>query len=88
MVGISSREIEEGITSLTDSGKEKSILDMDQNAPSTSKPWSGKQYLKKYDKAVASLPKPTKETAEQSTKQPVEKQKELRYVKALPKDKA
>jgi len=36
---------------------------------------------------VASLPKLTKETTEQSTKQPVEKQ-ELHHVEALPKDKA
>ena len=39
--------------------------------------------LKKYDEAVASLSKPTKEAAEQSTRQPVKKQKEIYYSKAL-----
>jgi len=37
---------------------------------------------------VANPPKPTPEPNKQSTKQPVEKEKELRYSKALPKDKA
>jgi len=37
---------------------------------------------------VANPPKPTQEPTKQSTKQPVEKQKELRYVKFLQKDKA
>jgi len=37
---------------------------------------------------VTNLPKPTPEPTKQFTKQPVEKQMELRYAKALPKDKA
>ena len=37
---------------------------------------------------VANPPKPTQEPTKQSMKQPVEKQKELRYDKTLPKDKA
>ena len=37
---------------------------------------------------MANLPKPTHEPTKQSTKQPVEKQKEIRYAKALLKDKA
>ena len=88
MVSVSSRETEKGVVSLTDSEEEESALAIDQDAPLMSKTQSGKQYLKKYDEAVASLPKPTKETAEQSTKQPVNKQKELSYLKALQKDKA
>jgi len=52
--------------------QEESVLAMDQNSPFTSKPlWQA--VLKKYDEAVANLPKLTKETTEQSTKQPVEK---------------
>ena len=49
---------------------------------------SGQSYLKKYDDMVANPPKPTSEPTKPSTKQPVEKQKDLRYSKALPKDKA
>jgi len=37
---------------------------------------SGQHYLKKYDEMVAPL-KPTPEPTKKSTKQPVEKQKEL-----------
>ena len=37
---------------------------------------------------VANSPKPTQELTKQSTKQPVEKQKELQYAKSLLKDKA
>ena len=47
---------------------------------------SGQSYLKKYDEIVASPPKPTTESAKPSTKQPVEKHKELRFSKALLKD--
>jgi len=43
--------------------------------------------MKKYDEMVANSPKPTSELTKQSTKQPVEKQKEIRYAKALLKDK-
>jgi len=50
--------------------------------------WSSQQYLKKYDDAVASSSKPTKEATKQPTKQLVEKQKELCYSKALQKDNA
>jgi len=42
--------------------------------------------LKKYDELVANPPKPTLEPTKLSTKQPVEKQKELQCSKALPKD--
>jgi len=46
------------------------------------------QYLKKYDEAVATSSKPIQEPVKQSTKQPMEKQKELRYAKSLLKVKA
>ena len=80
------QEKSRNVLPLNDSGEE--FVSFDQDAPPTSKTRSGKQYLKKYDEAVASLAKPTKETTEQSTKQPVEKQKELCYTKALQKDDA
>jgi len=48
---------------------------------------SGQSYLKKYDGIMANPPGPTAEPIKPSAKQPVEKQKELRYSKALPKDK-
>ena len=44
--------------------------------------------MKKYDEMVANLPKSTQEPIKQSTKQLMEKQKELQYAKVLPKDKA
>ena len=43
--------------------------------------------MKKLDEMVANPPKPAPEPTKQSTTQPVEKQKEIRYDKALPKDK-
>ena len=44
-------------------------------------------YLKKYDEVEANLPKLTQVPTKQSMKQPLEKQKELRYAKTLLKDK-
>ena len=44
--------------------------------------------MKKYDELAANPAKPTLEPTKPSTKQPVEKQKEFRYSKALLKDKA
>jgi len=61
-------------------------LTADTSTPFTSNIRSDKQYLKQYDQLVASSSQPVKETAEQSTKQPVDKQKKLRYAKALQKD--
>jgi len=48
---------------------------------------SGQQYLKKYNEAAPRTFKLTKEPAKQSMKQPVDKQKESWYAKALQKDK-
>jgi len=84
-MGISTRETEEDVASLTSSGEE-SVLAADTGTPFTSKTQSGKQYLKQYDQLVAISSQPGKETTEQSTKQPMDKQKELRYAKALQKD--
>jgi len=72
VVSVSSKEIEESVASLIDARDEKFVLAMDQDAPSTSKTHSGKQYLKKCEEAVASLPKSTKETTEQSEATPGE----------------
>ena len=43
--------------------------------------------MKKYDELAVNLPKTTSEPTKPSTKELVEKQKELRHFKALPKDK-
>ena len=86
VVSVSSRETEEGVASLTDSEEEEFVLAVNQDAPPIFKNYSSKQYLKKYNEVMASLPKPTKETTEPPMKQPVKKQKELRYTKALQKD--
>ena len=81
------REAEAGVVLLTDSREEESAFVADQDAP-MSRTRSDKQYLKHYDKAVASLSKPAKEAAKQPTKQLLEKQKELHYTKALRKGNA
>ena len=49
---------------------------------------SEQSYLKKYDELVVNPPGPTLEPTKPSAKQPAKKQKELRYARALPKDKA
>jgi len=83
----SSRETKTDIPSLSDS-EEKIILTAELNVPLVAVTRSGQSYLKKYDEIVANPPKLTPEPIKKSTKQPVEKQKELRYAKALLKDKA
>jgi len=83
IVSISTRETEEDVASLTSSGEEESIFVADTGAPLTSKTRSGKQYLKKYGEPMINFPQLAEETIEQSTKPSVNKQKELRYVKAL-----
>ena len=86
VVCASSREAETDVSSLTDSEEETIVLATELNAPLVAETRSGQSYLKKYDKLVANLPKPTPEPTKPSTKKPVEKQKELRYSKALLKD--
>ena len=88
VVCASSREAEIDVPSLTDSEEETIVLAAEQNAPLVVETRSGQSYLKKYDELVANLPGPTSDPTNPSAKQPVEKQKELRYSKALPKDKA
>ena len=88
MVCASSREAETDVPSLTDSEEETIVLGAELNAPLMAETRSGQSYLNKYDAMVANPPKPTPEPTKQFTKQPVEKQKEIRYSKALPKDQA
>ena len=56
VVSVSSKEIKEDVVSLTNSEEEESALIVDQDAPPMWKIRSGKQYLKKYDETVTSLP--------------------------------
>jgi len=83
-----SREAETDVPLLIDSEKETIVLAAELNALLVVETHSGQSYLKKYDDMVTNPPKPTSEQTKPSTKQPVEKQKEFRYCKALLKDKA
>ena len=56
IVGISTRETEEDVTSLTSSGEEEFAFAADTGAPPTSKTRSDKQYLKYYGEPVANSP--------------------------------
>ena len=87
VVCASSREAEIDVTSLINSEEETIVLATEPNTMLIVGTHSGQPYLKKYDKMVANPPKPTQESIKQSTKQPVEKKKELRYAKTLSKDK-
>ena len=84
----SSRETKIDVPSLTDSEEETIVLTAEPNATLVAETHSGQSYLKKYDEMVANPPKLTSKPIKPSTKQPMEKQKELQYSKALPKDKA
>jgi len=88
VVGASSREAKTDVASVIDSEEETIVLTAEPNAPLVAKTHSGQSYLKKYDEMVANSLKPTSEPTKQFMKQPVEKQKELWYAKALSKDKA
>jgi len=88
VVCASSREAETDVPSLTNSEEETIVLAAELNEPLVAKTRSGQSYLKKYNELVANPSGPTSEPTKPSAKQPVEKQKELRYSKALPKDKA
>ena len=88
MVCASSWEVKTDVPSLTDSEEETIVLAAEPNAPLMAKTRSDQSYLKKYDELAANSLKLTPKPTKQSTKQPVEKQKEIRYAKALPKDKA
>jgi len=88
VVCASSREAETDVPSLTDSEEETIVLAVEPNAPLMAETRSGQSYLKKYDEFVANSPGLTLEPTKPSAKPPAEKQKELRYARALPKDKA
>jgi len=62
VVSVSSRKIEEGVASLTDSEEEESAFATDIGAYPMLKTWSGKQYLKQYGEPVVSSSKPAEET--------------------------
>ena len=88
VVSISTREIEADVASLTCSGDEEFALIANTSTPPIPKTRSDKQYLKQYGQLVANSSQPGKEIAERFTKQPVDKQKELRYAKVLQKNDA
>jgi len=81
-----SRKAETDVASLTNS-EETIALAAEPNAPLVAGASSGQSYLKKYDEVVENPPKSTQEPTKQFTKQPVEKQKELRYAKLSQKTK-
>ena len=83
-----SRETTIDVPSLTDSEEETIIPAAELNELLMAETRLGQSYLKRYDEMVASPPKPISKTTKPFARQPVEKQKELRYSKALPKDKA
>ena len=87
-MSISTRETEEYVASLNSSGDEESTFVADRVTPPTSKTGSGKQYIKQYGESIVNSPQLAEETVEQSMRPSVKTQKELRYVKALPKNNA
>jgi len=81
----SSQEVETDVPSLTDSEEETIVLATEPNQL-VAKTRSGQSYLKKYDEMAVTPPRPAAEPTKPSTKQPVEKQKELRFFRVLSKD--
>ena len=82
-VGISTRETEKDVASLTSSEEEESVFAADTCVPPTSKTQSSKQYLKPYGELMVNFSQLAEEIIEQPMKLSVKKQKELWYVKAL-----
>ena len=78
VVYASSREVETDVPSLTDSKEETLALATEPNQL-VAETRSGQSYLKKYDEMAITPPKPAAESAKSSPKQPVERQKELRF---------
>ena len=64
----SSREAETDVASLTHLEEEEIVLAAEQGVPLMAESLSGQQYLKKYDEAVASSSKSTKEATEHPMK--------------------
>ena len=85
VVCASSREAETDVPSLTDSEEKTIVLAAEPNQL-IAETRSGQSYLKKYDEMAATPPKSAMESAKPSTKQPMERQKELQFSKALSKD--
>ena len=56
VVGISRRETEEDVASLTSSGEEESVFAADAGVPPTLKTRSDKQYLKQYNEPMVDFP--------------------------------
>jgi len=75
------------VPTLIDSEEETIVLAAELNVSLVTGTRLGQSYMKKYNEMVANPPKPTPKPNKQSTKQPMEKQKKLRYSKALLKDK-
>jgi len=88
VVCASSQKVETDVPSLTNSEEKTIALAAKLNAPLVAETRSGQSYLKRYNEMVANPPKPTPKLTKQSTRQPMEKQKEIQYDKALLKDKA
>ena len=85
MQGISTRENEEDVASLTSSGEEESTFATDINASPTLKARSDKSHLKQYGDPEVDFSQLAEEAIEQSKRSSMEKQKEFRYAKALQK---
>ena len=84
VVCASSREAETDVPSLTDSEEETIVLTAEPNQPMAGTR-SGQPYLKQYGETAATPPQPAAEPTKPSAKQPVEKQKEIRFSRALQK---
>jgi len=78
VVCASSREAETDVPSLTDS-EEETIFLAAEPGRLVAETRSGQPYLKQYGEMAATPPQPTVEPTRPSTKQPVEKQKEIRF---------
>ena len=85
VVCASSREAETDIPPLTDSEEETIVLAAEPSQL-VAETRSGQPYLKKYGETTVTPPRPAAEPAKPSTKQPGEKQKELRFSRVLSKD--
>jgi len=86
VVSIFTRETEKDVVFLTSLGVKESTFTANTGAPRKYKTRYDKQYLKQYDEPAVNSPEPAEEIIEQSTRPSLEKQKELWYVKALPKN--
>jgi len=86
VVCASSWEAKTDDPSLTNLVEETIVLVAELNKSLVAEARSGQSYLKKYDEMVESPPKPIAKPTKPSTKQPMEKQKELQFSKNLLKN--